>query len=462
MFVPAWSFGRGFEVIDGNVASSYRRPAEKPLTFQRTMKNIIFTIILSSLFAVSSGAAELGDPAKPLDIKEWVKGNAVDLAAGKGKTIYVVEFWATWCGPCRSSIPHLTELQKQFKDKGVVFVGVSDEKSDVVKKFVEKMGDKMDYVVAIDAGKTSEGYMEAYGANGIPHAFVVDKEGRIAWEGHPMNGLDKVLDQIIDGKYDLTEAKAKAGKRVEAEKRQTEVQGKLQRLAKLIMAGEDNEETKKLEAELTALDKELGGILGGENFEPADFRKRVQFSQKVRSYQQALMEGADAEKLAALEKELEAGAPKEFDLKEFKDAMAQQKEMQKVSGILEKYMEAVGENGDAAKAAELAKQVEALDIKNAELLNQIAWAILAEDTVKNRDLKLALALAKRAVDASEGKEGAILDTYARALFDNGKIADAIEQQKKAIELADDEDMKAELRKTLQKYESKGSAKPQAK
>jgi len=66
--------------------------------------------------------------AAALKISDWVKGKPVDLAAGKGKQVYVIEFWATWCGPCRTSIPHLTELQKKFKDKGVTFVGVSDKR----------------------------------------------------------------------------------------------------------------------------------------------------------------------------------------------------------------------------------------------------------------------------------------------------------------------------------------------
>ena len=88
-------------------------------------KSLLLGAALILGVAMSSTAAKLGDPAAPLSIKEWVKGKPVDVK--DGKNIYVVEFWATWCGPCRTSIPHLTELQKKFKDKGVVFVGVSDE-----------------------------------------------------------------------------------------------------------------------------------------------------------------------------------------------------------------------------------------------------------------------------------------------------------------------------------------------
>jgi len=143
----------------------------------------------------AANAAKIGDPAAPLKIKEWLKGKPVDLK--NREKIYVVEFWATWCGPCRVSIPHLTELQKKFADKGVVFVGISDEQPSVVKPFVDKMGEKMNYVVACDDERqTYAGYMEAYGRNGIPSAFIVDKEGKVAWAGHPMADLETKLQQL--------------------------------------------------------------------------------------------------------------------------------------------------------------------------------------------------------------------------------------------------------------------------
>ncbi|MBI5772694.1 MAG: TlpA family protein disulfide reductase [Verrucomicrobia bacterium] len=153
-------------------------------------------------------AAKLGDPAAPLAIKEWVQGKAVDVK--DGKNIYVVEFWATWCPPCRTSIPHLTELQKKFKDKGVVFVGISDEDAATVKPFVTKMGKEMDYIVACDDDrKSNTGYMQAYGQGGIPTAFIVGKEGKVLWFGHPMAELEETLAKIVAGKYDLSDAAKK-------------------------------------------------------------------------------------------------------------------------------------------------------------------------------------------------------------------------------------------------------------
>lgn len=152
--------------------------------------------------AVAVQAAKFGDPAAPLHVAKWIKGDPVDLATGTGKTVYVVEFWATWCPPCRETIPHLTELQAKFKDKGVVVVGISDEKQQKVEAFVKKMGAKMAYAVGLDDNhQTSKAYMSAYQKDGIPTAFVIDKTGAVVWAGHPMEDLSKVLEQVLAGTF---------------------------------------------------------------------------------------------------------------------------------------------------------------------------------------------------------------------------------------------------------------------
>ena len=168
------------------------------------------------LAAVPANAAEVGDPAAALEISKWVKGGPVDLEAVRGKKVVVVEFWATWCGPCRTSIPHLTEMAEKYK-KDVLFVGVTREEADVVEPFVEKMGKKMDYAVAIDKdGKTNAGYMTAYGQGNIPHAFIVDRQGKMAWNAHPMTSdFEEALKAVIAGTFDAAAAKAE---RAEAER----------------------------------------------------------------------------------------------------------------------------------------------------------------------------------------------------------------------------------------------------
>ena len=163
-------------------------------------KAVMLTTLLaaSALLASPVKALELGDYAPALKISQWVKGDKVNLKEGRGKYIYVVEFWATWCGPCRASIPHITEIQKEFKNKGVVVVGVtSGEQPSTVKQFVDEMGSQMDYVVAMDKGRaTWEAYASDFGVRGIPHSFIIDRKGKLVWHGHPMD-MDDQLETLV-------------------------------------------------------------------------------------------------------------------------------------------------------------------------------------------------------------------------------------------------------------------------
>lgn len=174
-------------------------------------------VLLAAPFAVaqtdgseSEVTLKVGDAAPALEVTEWVKGEPVKLADGKGEKVYVVEFWATWCPPCRRSIPHLTELQRKYKDRGVVIVGVTMEDPGEVKPFVEDMGAKMDYTVAVDGEqKAANAYMMAAGVQGIPHAFVIDKEGKIAWHGHPMDeAFEAKLEELAPAPAEDAQAKA--------------------------------------------------------------------------------------------------------------------------------------------------------------------------------------------------------------------------------------------------------------
>jgi thiol-disulfide isomerase/thioredoxin len=140
---------------------------------------------------------KVGDPAPALAVGTWVKGTPV-AALQKG-TVYVVECWATWCGPCRATIPHVSELQKKYKDAVFIGVAVNDEVGKV-KEFVKTMGDKMDYRVGTDdKNKTSKNWLDAAGQDGIPCAFVVDKAGKLAWVGHPaMTEFEKAVDDALN------------------------------------------------------------------------------------------------------------------------------------------------------------------------------------------------------------------------------------------------------------------------
>jgi len=145
----------------------------------------------------------IGDAAPPLKVTKWLQGAEVKaFAPGK---VYVIEFWATWCAPCIRAMPHLNELQKEFKDKGLVIVGLTskDENNtaEKVASFVEKNGKRFDYIFAYcDDRATDAAYMEASGQDGIPCSFVIGKDGKIAYIGHPMQ-LDDVLPKVLEGTW---------------------------------------------------------------------------------------------------------------------------------------------------------------------------------------------------------------------------------------------------------------------
>src|SRR5262245_34395567 len=180
------------------------RPEQNSCTVPGMNPKQFFGILvpLLTVACLPTQAARLGDPAGPLAIKEWVKGKPFQLMGGTN--IYVIEFWATWCGPCRMTSPRLSEMQAKYKDKGVIFVGISDEPADVVKPFVAEMGDKMSYNVACDDDRTTvTRYMEAYGQQTIPTAFIIGKDRKVLWVGHPLVDMEPVLEQIVKGTYDL-------------------------------------------------------------------------------------------------------------------------------------------------------------------------------------------------------------------------------------------------------------------
>jgi thiol-disulfide isomerase/thioredoxin len=147
----------------------------------------------------------VGDPAPAMSIAKWIKGAPV-TSFENGK-VYVVEFWATWCGPCIASMPHLSALQKEFKDSvTIIGVGSQDKNGNTLEKsqkMVADKGDVMGYTVAWDNERaTSDAFMKAAGQGGIPCSFVVDKQGKLAYIGHPMF-LDLVLEKVVEGKWDV-------------------------------------------------------------------------------------------------------------------------------------------------------------------------------------------------------------------------------------------------------------------
>jgi thiol-disulfide isomerase/thioredoxin len=140
---------------------------------------VVLAAVGAHLFKNRSGNAVslIGSMALPIQIDEWITPQPPTDLNGR---VYVLEFWATWCGPCVQSIPHMIELADKYKDKAVPFIALSvDSSSEPVKKMVKSKG--INYYVGMDNGLSKK-----YPVRGIPSAFIIGRSGRVVWQGHPM------------------------------------------------------------------------------------------------------------------------------------------------------------------------------------------------------------------------------------------------------------------------------------
>jgi thiol-disulfide isomerase/thioredoxin len=317
----------------------------------------------------------IGSDAPVPAIEKFVRGTEPKWFDG-GK-VYVVEFWATWCGPCRMSMPHISDVADKYKDK-VVVVGISDEKVDTVTKFLDtdEWKQKARYNLATDPDRSvHKAYMEAAGQNGIPTAFIV-KDSKVQWIGHPM-GMDEPLEKIVAGTWDAASFKSEFEQQAAMERKQ------MQRRSAMAKARKSGD----WDAVMKMLDEDIASA-------PA----RAKAGMQVQKFKMLLTDANRPADGYALGREVLAAA-----------------------------------KGDKM------------------VLNEMAWFVLDEERVKERDIPFALETAKAAVTASGGDDAAIIDTLARAWWESGDKAKAIEWQKKAIDKADGQ-MAGELKDTLRKYE----------
>jgi thiol-disulfide isomerase/thioredoxin len=125
----------------------------------------------------------LGQKAPEFLVEKWLTAEPDT----KGKFV-LIDFWATWCGPCRKAIPELNKFQKQFADKLVV-IGISDEKEEAVRKMTSPA---IEYATAIDTQARMKNELKV---EGIPHVIVIDPQGIVRWEGFPfLKGFELTED----------------------------------------------------------------------------------------------------------------------------------------------------------------------------------------------------------------------------------------------------------------------------
>ncbi len=113
-----------------------------------------------------------GKPAPPIKLSLLGEGT-LDLAEHVGKNVVILDFWASWCGPCREGLPIASAVAKEFQDKNVVFYAVNiGENAEVAKAFLAQTG--MDFPVALDLNRDAQ---QKYQANSIPKTVIIGKDG---------------------------------------------------------------------------------------------------------------------------------------------------------------------------------------------------------------------------------------------------------------------------------------------
>ena len=136
----------------------------------------IAAVLLICVFALSG--CEKPDTAKPQDMGDFtlhdIAGNEVSLKAYRGKVV-LLEFWATWCPPCRISVPELKQLHKNMEGEDFIILAIAiDDTIRKVKRFVEENG--IEYTVLMD----NKGIDDLYRVHTIPTTILLDKEGKVA------------------------------------------------------------------------------------------------------------------------------------------------------------------------------------------------------------------------------------------------------------------------------------------
>jgi thiol-disulfide isomerase/thioredoxin len=166
---------------------------------------------------VESSGVEIGENCPPIRAERVLKGEAI--SALQADQVYVIEFWASWCGPCVEAMPHMKSLEREFSERGVEFISVNvremrragdvwEETFDKasllqVKKFVQENEEWMPETVLYDGQDKSIDNAWLGATRGVPTVFVIDREGKVAWIGHPLM-LRLPLESIVVGKWDLS------------------------------------------------------------------------------------------------------------------------------------------------------------------------------------------------------------------------------------------------------------------
>jgi len=168
---------------------------------------ILFFIVVIILFIINNSTDDTKQGPYPPNYSEY-QGEVLKLSDLKGKVV-LIDFWATWCAPCREGIPDLVALKNEFKDKGVEIVGIS---VDALTRGGATAADVIPFINAYKVNypvvRGDELVINAFGGiHTIPTSFLIDKEGRIVAKFEQLVSKETYvenLNKILNNKYDTT------------------------------------------------------------------------------------------------------------------------------------------------------------------------------------------------------------------------------------------------------------------
>lgn len=179
------------------------------MTFKKIISSALLAATCSITVAQQKSALIVGDNAPEIRYSKWLKGTPVK--SYEKDRIYVLEFWATWCGPCIQAMPALSEYARKHPEVTIIAYNVMekvggrpyDSALPNIEKFVKSMGDKMDFNVAVDDNDQymQNNWLKRAAINAIPATMIV-KEGKLIWIGTPRE-MEETIVSIKNGSYKM-------------------------------------------------------------------------------------------------------------------------------------------------------------------------------------------------------------------------------------------------------------------
>lgn len=152
---------------------------------------------------------EVGAPAPAIRAATWLNGKALRIQERGQPKVFVLTFWASWSGPSRVALGELVALHEKYHQRGVVFLGVTEEAEEEVRAFLYALRPAVPFRIALDEeGATTRAYCAAVGVDFVPYSFVIGPDRAVAWHGHPQQTeLTLMVEQLLTGRYDRAAAR---------------------------------------------------------------------------------------------------------------------------------------------------------------------------------------------------------------------------------------------------------------